>query len=115
MRLLAIIIYSILLTGLFANPKIIKKEDLHGIIITNFYYIENGSKIRRDAVELKPKYTKIFEKIDEQVEKELRGHKLKGQRGFIHVFWDKKEEILKDQYKVIWRSPRVLNPGIKFD
>ena len=37
------------------------------------------------------------------------------QMGSCHLFWRRKQEILKQDYGIVWYSPREMNPGSRFD
>jgi len=91
---------------------IIESETWVGVEIRSFYRKDG---IRRDSIELDPKYANIFEHINEEVDEILKDPPLRGQLGFIHLFWDTKQKHLKDKYNIHWRTPGDLNPETDFD
>ena len=36
-------------------------------------------------------------------------------RGFCHIYWTRKKQLLKEIYNIDWKTPAELNPGTKFD
>jgi hypothetical protein len=73
------------------------------------------SSIVHDPIEDEPRYKNIFEVIDSEVDKLLKGHPMRDSMGFVHVFWKTKKEILKQKYNIDWKSPKEMNPHIIFD
>lgn len=71
--------------------------------------------MKTDPIEKDPKYVSIFNSIDDEVEVDLKNHPLKDQMGFCHIFWDRKQELLKTKYGIKWRTPAEMNPDILFD
>ena len=71
--------------------------------------------ITRDPIEHDPRYADIFRQIDDEVKGILANHPSKGAMGFVHVFWDTKKRVLKQKYKIDWKSPAEMNPHIMFD
>lgn len=78
-------------------------------------YDEDGLKI--DPIEKDPQHKAIFEKIDDEVEEYIKKEMPNAPRGmgYCHLFWDKKQELLKSKYKIKWRTPAEMNPEILFD
>jgi hypothetical protein len=74
-----------------------------------------ASLIKRDPFEDDPAYAEILDEASNQAESALANHPMNGGIGFIHVFWEKKKEILKQEYGLEWRTPAELNPDINFD
>jgi tetratricopeptide (TPR) repeat protein len=68
---------------------------------------------KEDPVEYTEKYLDILieleTKIGEAVKDTYPG------RGFCHRYWRVKEEILKKDYGIKWKSPAKMNPGVMFD
>jgi hypothetical protein len=74
---------------------------------------EFWQSFRVDPIDEHPAYAIVREKVDAQVEEQLRDHP-KG-LGYCHTYWRTKRRILKEQYQVDWKSPAELNPNIIFD
>lgn len=36
-------------------------------------------------------------------------------KGYCHILWGCKKEILKEKFNIDWRSPAEMNPHCKFD
>ena len=36
-------------------------------------------------------------------------------RGFCHIYWRRKQQLLKELYNIDWKTPAELNPHISFD
>jgi hypothetical protein len=64
-----------------------------------------------DPIEDDERYKEIIERADREAEKEVH---IKG-RGSCHVFWSKKERILRKKYGILWFSPAEMNPKVLFD
>jgi hypothetical protein len=77
-----------------------------------YYYRED--EMYYDAVERD--YPDVFAKIDAEVEEALKDSPIReGQMGYCYTFWDKKQEILKQKYKIDWHTPAETNPDTLFD
>jgi len=76
-------------------------------------YDEDGCLI--DPIEKDPKYRNIFRKIDAEVDEALKDDPSKGKLGYCHIFWDTKQEMLKEKYGISWKTPTEMNPEILFD
>lgn len=76
-------------------------------------YDEEGFRI--DPIEVDPKYKEIFSKIDDEIAEDLKNHPQKDSLGFCHIYWDRKQEILKDKYHIRWKTPTEMNPEVLFD
>lgn len=70
---------------------------------------------QRDPLEEDPAYADILAAASEQAEKDLADHPMNGGFGFRHVFWERKQEILRNIYGLEWRTPRECNPDTIFD
>ena len=106
---LSTIVFAFLIVS--CQPKIIESEGR--IPIQNFYRDNSGE--RHDAVELDPRYKDVFKTIDDEVRQSLRSHERQGQMGFVHIFWQAKEQMLIQKYGIHWRSPARLNPDTSYD
>jgi hypothetical protein len=71
--------------------------------------------IKIDPVEIDLKYADIFAQIDDEVELALKSHPERGKIGFVHIVWSTKAAILREKYKIYWRSPAEMNPDALFD
>lgn len=71
--------------------------------------------IKIDPVEIDPKYADIFAQIDDEVADVLKSHPQRGTIGFVHIVWSTKAAILREKYKIDWRSPAEMNPDALFD
>jgi hypothetical protein len=63
-------------------------------------------KILRDA------YIKAAEI---EADAELEGSDQRGKMGFCHLLWATQKRILKDKYKVDWKTPAEENTGVFYD
>lgn len=67
-----------------------------------------------DAKEFLPEYRKAFSEVNKQVEKEMRSKGTWDYLGSCHIFWSRKQELLK-QRGIEWRSPPDLHPNTCYD
>lgn len=72
-------------------------------------------EVRRDSVELDPRYKEIFSGIDDEVDRALRFHPMRGEFGFSQTFSAKKREILWKKYGIDWHPVQALNPDLRVD
>ena len=68
-----------------------------------------------DMVEKTPAYKKVEKEVEAEAEKVVKANGLEGRMGACHTFWEAKKEILKKKYRIDWRDPAELNPGVIFD
>lgn len=73
------------------------------------------STLAHDPIEDDPRYENVFDKIDSEVDEQLKDHPMKDRIGFVHFYWNTKKEILKKKYGIEWKSPKEMNPHIIFD
>jgi hypothetical protein len=66
-----------------------------------------------DPIEDSPEYRAIEKELEKKLEAIFRGER-RG-RGFCHKYWKKKQEILRVDFGIEWRSPAQLNPRRKYD
>lgn len=78
--------------------KYLKKDTLDNSII-------KGSELPKD----------IEETVDKEVKELLLKRGVTRKRGYVHLVWKIKKEILRDKYNIDWLSPQDLNPHILFD
>ena len=57
----------------------------------------------------KKKFKHVKRLLDEEFGNVVRGI------GFCHIYWARKKELLKQIYKIDWKTPAELNPSIDFD
>ena len=67
----------------------------------------------------KAEYTTIKNQVDERA-KRLTREALgieddSWPLGACHTYWHFKKKILREEYKMVWRSPEDLTPGVLFD
>ena len=46
---------------------------------------------------------------------EIKAQAYGNRLGAIHVFWSEKKQILKEKYRIDWKTPAELNPNICYD
>jgi hypothetical protein len=73
----------------------------------------DGSKQVRDPLEDAPEFAAAFR--DANAQADAATQRWKGQLGRIHSFWEKKKEVLRDNYRIDWKSPADLNPMTSYD
>jgi hypothetical protein len=57
----------------------------------------------------------IMKVVDERVKKELEGIVNPNMLGYIHVFEQRKKEILEKEYGISFKTVREKNPGCCID
>ena len=67
----------------------------------------------RDPLEDMPEFSAAFKDANEIAKK--KADEYKQQIGLIHVFWDEKQRVLKENYQIDWKSPAELNTHICYD
>jgi hypothetical protein len=65
-----------------------------------------------DPIEDDPRYSKAIKDAEEEVNKNLTGHR---GLGVCHIFWASKKKLLKDKYNIVWFTPSEMNPFTRFD
>ena len=78
-----------------------------------FGEIEPEGLLKRDPVEWSSAYERIIDEVERKIGIRLADHP-RGM-GFCFAYWSAKAEILRGEYGLEWRSPAVLNPGVRFD
>lgn len=68
--------------------------------------------LRFDFMQLSPEWEKEIYDIEKETSEKLGDHR-RG-RGFCHSYWSEKAEIA-EKHGLHWRSPRVMNPKVRFD
>ena len=66
--------------------------------------------LKHDPVEMTEEYLAVIDEVDEKIEKnrQLRGF------GSCHHVWSLKTDYLAEK-GIVWKSPVVLNPRVRFD
>lgn len=72
-------------------------------------------RFQRDPTEEDPRYKEVFEQVEDIVDKKLKQHPNRNGFGFIHVYWETKQQVLKEEFDIDWSTPNELNPDILFD
>ena len=68
--------------------------------------------LRFDFMQLRPEWEKEVYDIEKETAEELAdAHR---SRGFCHSYWSTKTEMA-EKHGISWRSPRVMNPKVRFD
>ena len=81
-------------------------------------YVSDGGRkipVYSDVIEQDPRYKRISEQINDEVDRALRFHPRREQLGFVHTFNAKKREILWSRYGIDWHPSTAFNPNIKVD
>ena len=68
--------------------------------------------LKQDPIENTKEYKAIKKELEEKIVAKIGKN---FGMGYCHKYWTAKKEILKDDYGIDWKSPRILNPGVKFD
>lgn len=74
-------------------------------------FAKKGS-LRFDFAQLLPEWEKEIYDIESETAKKLG--KTQRYRGFCHSYWSAKTEVA-EKHGINWRSPRVMNPKVRFD
>ena len=69
--------------------------------------------MKTDPVEQTPEYLAIEEELEQEIRLQLQF--VKRTRGYCYRYWEVKRKVLKKTYGIDWKSPKQLNPRIKFD
>jgi hypothetical protein len=69
---------------------------------------------RVDPVERTAAYKRVVAEVDARVEAEL-APEFGGQLGYCHVFWARKQELLRAEYHIEWKTPAEMNPMTLYD
>jgi hypothetical protein len=92
------------MSGQENRPKAVEDAFKEGID----YVVRDG--LRVDAKEFDPRFKNIMKKADEDAEMGVVRRDL-----FWFDIWRNKKRILKDRYRLQWRSLAELNPNVSFD
>jgi hypothetical protein len=69
--------------------------------------------LRHDPVEDTAQYLAILPELEAKLAGKMKAYRRR--RGIRSPYYDLKKEILQQDYGLEWKSPRELNPGVKFD
>ena len=83
-------------------------KEYANIVIAKINYIS----LKVDEVEFTPKFIKFFESFAEEVEIRLE---MKGDIHSVYQRWSIMQEILRDRYRIEWKTPKEMNPNVMFD
>lgn len=75
-------------------------------------HFDGGSEIH-DPLEDAPEFATAFRDANDQAEAFTQ--RWTGQMGRVHLYWKKKKEVLRNKYKIDWKSPAELNPMTTYD
>ena len=67
---------------------------------------------KHDPIEDTPEFQAIREELEAKIIAKI------GENcglGYCHLYWATKKAILAKEYHIKWRSPAVMNPGVRFD
>jgi hypothetical protein len=72
----------------------------------------NETTLRFDIIQLSPEWEKEIYDIEKESDEEVKG--ISRGMGFCHALWTAKTEVAA-KHGFQWRSPRIMNPGTRFD
>lgn len=72
----------------------------------------NYKSLKVDEVEFTPKFIKFFVSFSEETEIKLE--KI-GDIHSVYQRWSIMQEILRERYKIEWKTPKEMNPNVMFD
>ena len=68
--------------------------------------------LKHDPVEDTPEFRAIADELEEKILARIGPNR---GMGYCHLYWSTKREILEADYGIVWRSPAIMNPRVKFD
>lgn len=71
------------------------------------------NSLKVDPVEYTWEWEHIFYEVEDKL-KELLSDVPRGM-GYCFHYWSAKQDLLKNEYNIVWRSPSVMNPRVMFD
>jgi hypothetical protein len=66
-----------------------------------------------DPIEDDPEAGPLIRKADQEARQAMND--VPRQLGWTRWFFESKKQILKEKYKIEWRSPAEMNPGVAYD
>lgn len=78
-----------------------------------FDRIDDDRMLKYDPVEWTSKWEEVIDDADKIVYERLADHP-RGM-GFCHAYWYERAQVLEENFGIVWRSPAIMNPGVKFD
>lgn len=90
-----------------------RKRRLMGDQLKITYKYKKGG-LYHDKVEKTEKYKRCIAEVEKlaEIEASKTGHEGKG---YCHIVWGCKKQILMEKFNIDWRSPAEMNPHCKFD
>ncbi len=73
---------------------------------------ESPGSLRYDPIEDTLCYMDAEIEVDAKIKEEDKTPRF---LGYCHLYWMKKQQILKEEYHIEWRSPAEMNPHVMFD
>ena len=80
---------------------------------TNFSTHLDENKHAYDPLEDVPEFAEAFRTANAHAEVYVK--RWEGQMGRVHMYWKKKKEVLRESFKIDWKSPAELNPLTSYD
>ncbi len=68
--------------------------------------------LKHDPIEDTPEYKAIEKELEEKILAKIGENR---GMGYCHLYWATKRDILLSDYGIVWKSPAIMNPGIRFD
>lgn len=69
--------------------------------------------LRQDPVEFTYRWEDIYYKVQQRLDERFAN--APRHMGFCFKFWSAKQELLKNEYGIDWKSPSQMNPRVMFD
>ena len=72
----------------------------------------------RDPIECTKRFRQIKAEVEKKVKASLAAEGMSAEPksiGWCHYYWGVKQEILKKEYGIDWRSPDEMNPNVIYD
>ena len=79
----------------------------------DFDSIKQTGHLKNDPIEWSETYERVIDDVNKKVYLHLKDHP-RGM-GFCFAYWHVKEQILREDYGILWKSPAVMNPHVMFD
>jgi hypothetical protein len=69
-------------------------------------------RLKQDPVEQTAEYKAIEAELEAKIIAQIGEN---SGMGYCYGYWAAKREILREDYGIEWKSPRTLNPHVRFD